>query len=111
MEIQFLFVVEVPEPPVGNRELELEGRFGWKFSSCSWSRFLNCWSGTRNWNWRADLDGISVPVHGRSSLAAGLEPGTGTGGQSWMEFQFLFVVEVPEPTVGNRELELEGRFG
>ena len=67
MKFQFLFVVEVPEPPIGNRELELETRFAWNFSSCSCSRLLNRRSGTRNWNWRADLDGISVPVRGRGS--------------------------------------------
>ena len=64
---QFLFVVEVPEPPVGNQEQELAGRFRWKFSSRSWSRFLSRLSGSRDWNWRSDLDRISVPVGGQGS--------------------------------------------
>ena len=67
MEFQFQFVPEVPGPPIGNRELELEGRFAWNFSSCSCSRLLNRCSGTGNWNWREDLDEISVPVRGRGS--------------------------------------------
>ena len=67
MEFQFLFVVKVPEPPFGNRELELEGRFAWNFNSRLCSRFLSRQSGTGNWNWRADLHGISVPVRGRGS--------------------------------------------
>ena len=76
MELQFLFVVEVPEPPFGNQELEPEGSFGGSFSSCSWSRFLSRQSGTRNWNWRADLDEISVPVRAQGSLATVWESGT-----------------------------------
>ena len=72
MEFQFLFVVEVPEPPFGNRELELEDRFRWNFSSCSWSRFLSRRSGTGNWNWITDLDGISVPVRGRDQNLTGV---------------------------------------
>ena len=136
MEFQFLFMVDVPERPVGNQELELEGRFGWNFSSCSWSKFLtsrsgtrtgtyigghsnSCsWSrflsrrsGTRNRNWRADLDGNSVPVCGPGSSIACRDPGTGTGDHIWIEFQFLLVVKVPEPPAGSQELELEGRFG
>ena len=39
------------------------------------------------------------------------QQGTGTGQQIWMEFQFLFMVEVPERPVRKQELELEGRFG
>ena len=78
-EFQFLFVVEVPEPPFGNRELELEDRFRWNFSSCSWSRFLSRQSGTGNWNWRPDLHGISVPVRHRWYLNGH----SGTGNWNW----------------------------
>ena len=35
----------------------------------------------------------------------------GGGGSPQFLFVFVFVVEVPEPPAGNRELELEGRFG
>ena len=59
MKFQFLFVLKAPWRPFGNQELELEGRSGWNFSSCSRSRFLSDRSGTRNWNWRAEFQHVT----------------------------------------------------
>ena len=107
MEIQFLFVTDGSLTAVREPETGTGGGFGWNSSSCAWSTFLSDRTETRSWNWRADLDGISVPVRGRGPSIAGWDPGTGTADQIWIEFQFLFVVEVPDKPVGNQEL---GRY-